>query len=86
MTKNCVSRIIIHHDKFTREQQPDLLLIEEFIHELFEKHDISILDIYNTEFMDNVKFMQQIISMHDYTVFCAGFCKGIVVKLDNRLS
>lgn len=75
------SRIIIHHDRFTRAQQEDLLLIEEFIHALFERHDISVLNIYNTEFMDNAKFMQQIINIHDYTIFAPDFGKGIVIKM-----
>ena len=74
-------RITIHHDRFTREQQADLLLLEEFLLELFESHDVSILDIYNTEFMDNAKFMQQIINMHEYTIFAPDFGKGIVVKM-----
>lgn len=73
-------RIIIQHDRFTRAQQHDLLLIEEFIRELFERHDISVLNIYNTEFMDNAKFMQQIISIHEYTIFAPDFGKGIVIK------
>lgn len=79
--KNRASRIIIHHDRFTKEQQPDLLLVEEFVQELFEKHDVSILSIYNTEFMDNANFMQQIINVHDYTIFAPDFGKGIVVKM-----
>jgi hypothetical protein len=78
--KNRESRIIIHHDRFTREQQPDLLFIEEFMQGLFERHDVSVMSIYNTEFMDNAKFMQQIISIHDYTIFAPDFGKGIVVK------
>lgn len=73
-------RIIIHHDRFTRVQQHDLLLIEEFVRVMFEKHDISIMNIYNTEFMDNAKFMQQIIGIHEYTIFAPDFGKGIVIK------
>lgn len=79
--KNHTSRIIIHRDKFTKEQRSDLLLIEEFIQDLFEKYDILVLDIYNTEFMDSAKFMQQIINLHDYTIFAPDFGKGIVVKM-----
>jgi len=74
------SRITIQHDRFTRAQQHDLLLIEEFIQTLFERHDISVLNIYNTEFIDDAKFMQQIISMHEYTIFAPDFGKGIVIK------
>lgn len=74
-------RIIIQHDRFTRAQQNDLLLIVEFIQELFERQDISVLNIYNTEFMDNAKFMQQIINMHEYTIFAPDFGKGIVIKM-----
>ncbi|TBR09808.1 MAG: hypothetical protein EPO62_04515 [Candidatus Nitrosotenuis sp.] len=79
--KDRASRIIIHHDRFTREQQSDLLLVEEFMQELFERHDVSVLSIYNTEFMDNAQFMQQIINVHDYTIFAPDFGKGIVVKM-----
>jgi len=79
--KNHTSRIVIHHERFTKEQQSDLLLIEEFIQALFAKHDISVLNIYNTEFMDNAKFMQQIINIHNYTIFAPDFGKGIVVKI-----
>ena len=75
------SRIVIQHDKFTREQQQDLLSIEEFIQEIFKKYDVSVMSIYNTEFMDNASFMQQIINMHDYTIFAPDFGKGIVVKM-----
>lgn len=78
---NRAARIVIQHDRFTREQQRDLLLIEEFIQEMFKKHDVSVMNIYNTEFMDNAKFMQQIINMHDYTIFAPDFGKGIVVKM-----
>lgn len=74
------SRIIVQHDRFTRAEQLDLLLIEEFIQTLFDRHDISVLNIYNTEFMDDVKFMQQIISIHEYTIFAPDFGKGIVIK------
>jgi hypothetical protein len=74
------SRIIIQHDRFTRAQQHDLLSIEEFIQTLFERHDISVLNIYNTEFIDDAKFMQQIISIHEYTIFAPDFGKGIVIK------
>jgi hypothetical protein len=74
-------RIIIHNDRFTRAQQSDLLQIAEFVQELFEKQDISVLNIYNTEFMDNSKFMQQIISMHEHTIFAPDFGKGIVIKM-----
>ncbi len=77
--KDCL-RIIIQHDRFTRAQQYDLLLIEEFIQTLFDAHDISILSIYNTEFMDDAKFMQQVINIHEYTIFAPGFGKGIVIK------
>lgn len=79
--KNHTARIVVHHDRFTKEQQSDLLLIEEFIQSLFAKHNISVLNIYNTEFMDNAKFMQQIINVHDYTIFAPDFGKGIVVKI-----
>ncbi len=79
--KNRASRIIIHHDKFTKEQQQDLLLIEETMQGLFEKHDVSVLSTYNTEFVDNAQFMQQIINVHDYTIFAPDFGKGIVVKM-----
>lgn len=75
------SRIIIHNDRFTRAQQSDLLQIVEFVQELFEKHDISVLNIYNTEFTDNSKFMQQIINMHEHTIFAPDFGKGIVIKM-----
>lgn len=78
--KNRTSRIIIHHDRFTKEQQQDLLFIEEFMQGLSERHDVSVMSVYNTEFMDNAKFMQQIISIHDYTIFAPDFGKGIVVK------
>ncbi|MBI5146365.1 MAG: MEDS domain-containing protein [Thaumarchaeota archaeon] len=78
--KNHTSRIIVQHDRFTRAQQHDLLLIEEFIQTLFERHDVSVLNIYNTEFMDDAKFMQQIISIHEYTIFAPDFGKGIVIK------
>lgn len=73
-------RIAIQHDRFTRAQQRDLLLIEEFVQTLFERHDVFVLNIYNTEFMDDAKFMQQIISIHDYTIFAPDFGKGIVIK------
>lgn len=79
--KGRASRIVIHHDRFTREQQQDLLLVEEFMQGLFEAGDVSVLSIYNTEFMDNAKFMQQIINVHDYTIFAPDFGKGIVVKM-----
>lgn len=80
-SKDGASRIVIHHDRFTKEQQRDLLFIEEFIQEMFRGHDVSVMSIYNTEFMDNAKFMQQIISMHDYTIFAPDFGKGIVIKM-----
>lgn len=75
------SRIVLQHDRFTRAQQQDLLSLEEHIQALFEKHDVSVLKIYNTEFLDNAKFMQQIISMHEYTIFAPDFGKGIVIKM-----
>lgn len=78
--KNHTARIIIQRDRFSREQQRELLIIEEFVQALFEKHDVSVLHIYNTEFMDNAKFMQQIINMHNYTIFAPDFGKGIVIK------
>ena len=80
-SKDRAARIVIHHDRFTKEQQRDLLAIEEFIQEMFREHSISVMSVYNTEFMDNAKFMQQIINMHDYTVFAPDFGKGIVIKM-----
>lgn len=74
------SRIIIQRDRFSTEQQHDLILIEEFMQTLFRKYDISVLNSYNAEFVDNVKFMQKIINMHDYTIFAPDFGKGIVIK------
>ena len=78
--KNHAARIIIQRDRFSREQQRELLIIEEVVHTMFEKYDVSVLHIYNTEFMDNAKFMQQIINMHNYTIFAPDFGKGIVIK------
>ncbi|HEY8110716.1 MAG TPA: MEDS domain-containing protein [Candidatus Nitrosotenuis sp.] len=75
------SRIILQHDKFTRAQQQDLLLLEESIQAMFERHNISVLKIYNTEFLDNAEFMQRIINMHEYTIFAPDFGKGIVIKM-----
>lgn len=78
--KSHIPRIIMRNERFTAEQQQDILWIEKFVQILLEKYDISVLNSCNVEFFD-VKFMQQIISMHDYAIFAPSFGKGVAIKI-----
>lgn len=74
------ARIIIHRQNLSSKQYRNLELFEGFLDSLYQKHDVSILDSYDAEAVPDARFMQNIIRMHDHTIFAPSFGNGIVIK------